>query len=473
MLQRQKDLLDLQMSTKEILTKLKRSADSQSPRRLSGPMKGYDILSNSSISSLIDSDKSQHDRSQMDARLQASESDAHLSKLGLAKTDKFVNLTEESNTSATRFDELIESNELQEQGISPKSQKKNGVSSNKYELKSRKYEDKMPKAHFLRLKQSQFDVESKRLEDCPMKIKRLIENPIEEASQSSRTKLDASVPDYAKSESDTLVEELSKRSRTSQMMDPVTVSREKELVSSIVTANNGSVEKEINSKAQDATSKTTKSLQIPEDALRTNVIGKGSKKTDKSITSDRDATKKLQHNAELRISSKRKSSKHPKTKSSGIMEDILRSKSSSHLAEELTKHYDKQTRMENESFPLENNNESSVLGELDLNESQSSLQALVRHSKAVKDKNSKLLSEMTNDHESKENISDQVSNRKHENGESLLHRGERAAQNVSASQISTFAISHHSSEESERNFSKSVVVRSQDKEFKASKKLEQ
>ena len=52
------------MSTKNILTKLKRSADSQSPRRLSGPMKGYDIRSNSSMSSLVDSDKSQMDRLQ-------------------------------------------------------------------------------------------------------------------------------------------------------------------------------------------------------------------------------------------------------------------------------------------------------------------------------------------------------------------------------------------------------------------------
>lgn len=71
MLQKQRDMFNPELSTKNILTKLKRSADSQSPRRLSGPMKGYDIRSNSSMSSLVDSDKSQIDRSQVDVKLQA------------------------------------------------------------------------------------------------------------------------------------------------------------------------------------------------------------------------------------------------------------------------------------------------------------------------------------------------------------------------------------------------------------------
>lgn len=73
MLQKQRDMFNPEMSTKNILNKLKRSADSQSPRRLSGPMKGYDIRSNSSISSLVDSDKSQLDRSQVDAKLNLSD----------------------------------------------------------------------------------------------------------------------------------------------------------------------------------------------------------------------------------------------------------------------------------------------------------------------------------------------------------------------------------------------------------------
>jgi hypothetical protein len=73
MLQKQRDMFNPEMSTKNILNKLKRSADSQSPRRLSGPMKGYDIRSNSSVSSLVDSDKSQFDRSQVDFKLNLSD----------------------------------------------------------------------------------------------------------------------------------------------------------------------------------------------------------------------------------------------------------------------------------------------------------------------------------------------------------------------------------------------------------------
>lgn len=462
-------MLNYQMSTKDILTKLKRSADSQSPRRLSGPMKVYDILSNSSISSLVDSDKSHHDRFQVDA--QAAESDVHSSKLGLVKTDKSVNLTEESNVSVTRFDELAESNEIQEQS-SPKSQKSDLP---KYELKSRRYEEKMPKAHVLRLKQNQLDMESKRIESHPMKIKRFMENQksIEEESQSSRPQLDASER-KDRSDFETLreKEELSKRLRTSPTVDSPTVSRDQELVPNIVTANSKCIEKDINAKAQDVISKTTKSLQVSEAILRTS-INKNSKKTDKLIMSDRDVIKKLQHtthSAELRTGSKRKSSKYQKTKSSDTLEDVLRPKSNAHIADDFTKH--KQTRIENELLPSDNNNENSVLGELDLNESQSSLQALIKDSKFLKNKSSKLLSEIINDHESKENISDQFSSRKLENDEDLS-RNERAAQDLSTSKISAFAVARHSSEESERNFSKSIVVRSQDKDFKASKKLEQ
>lgn len=470
MLQKQRDMFNLQMSTKNILTKLKRSADNQSPRRLSGPMKGYDIRSNSSMSSLIDSDKSQHDRSQIDTRLQASESDA--SKFDWMKPNIFVSLAEESNTSA-RHDDLAES---KEQEKSPAQlQKKSNIS--KYELRSRKYEDKMPRADIWRQKQNQLDMESKLIQGHPMKINiQLLENQDQiRVSQSSRPEVE-SVPDHVKSESDTLVEELSKKSRmslmevlskkskTSQGTDPsiqtATVAKEKELTSSAITANSESIEEEINSIVQDTVSKMTQS-QISE-ILQTNT-SKNSKKIDKSITNDRDISKKLQHNAELKTSSKRKSSKYQKTKSSSTIstENILRSKSSSHISEELIKHHDKRTKVENELLQLDNNKENSILGELDLNESQTSLQALIKHSKAVKDISSKLSNEITN--ENKENGSTQTSNRNFEN--ESLSRNERDTQNASMSQISTFAVSHHSSGESEKNFSKSIVVRSQDREF--------
>jgi len=442
MLQKQRDMFNPQMSTKNILTKLKRSADSQSPRRLSGPMKGYDIRSNSSMSSLIDSDKSQHDRSQVDTRLQVSESDVHSSKLDV-KTDKFVSLAEDSNTSTTRFDDLTE-----------KSQKR-------YELKSRKYEDIMPRANILRQKQNQLEIESKRIHGHPMKIKRLLDQGQIDLSQSSRLELDVSMPDYVKSESDTLVEELSKRSRTD-------LPKEKALVSDIMTANSQTIQEEINTNVSDAISKMTKSSQISEDILQTNMT-KNSKKVDKPVTSDKDISRKLQHNAELKTGSKRKNSKYQKTKSSSstLTENILRSKSSSsHMSEEFIKHHDKRTKIENELFL--DNKESSLLCELDLNESENSLQALVRHSKAVKDKNSKLLNEIINNYESKENVCSQISNKKLENDENCP----RNEQMQNVSQIS-FAISHHSSGESEKNFSKSIVVRSQERDFKTSKKLEQ
>lgn len=469
MLQKQRDMFNQHLSTKNILTKLKRSADSQSPRRSSGPMKGYDIRSNSSISSLIDSDKSQHDRSQADARLQVSESDIHLSKPDLAKSDKCENLAEESNTSATRFDDLAESNESHEDS-SLKPQKKHDMS--KYESKSRKYEEKMPKADILRQKQSQLDLDSKRLQSHSMSIKRLLENqkPFE-VSSSSILGLDTLVPDHVKSESDTLVEELSKKSKTSQIVNPfvqaMTVSKEKEMADNIMTATSESIEEEINSKIQYIISQATKSSQVSEDILQTNNT-KSSRKIDKSVTSDRDhVSKKLQHSIELKASSKRKSSKHQKTKSSSstVTENLSRSKAGSHSLEKFAKHDEKRIRMENELLHVDDN-KNSVLAQLDLNESQNSLEALVRHSKEVKDKNSKLLSETIDKYESKENVSGQASNRKFETNERPL-KYEQAVQNISTSQFSTLTISHHSSEESEKNLS--VVLRPQDRNFKGKK----
>ncbi|KAL0109434.1 hypothetical protein PUN28_014479 [Cardiocondyla obscurior] len=454
MLQKQRDMFNPQMSTKNILTKLKRTADSQSPRRLSGPMKGYDIRSNSSMSSLIDSDKSQHDRSQIDTRLQASESDA--SKLDWLKSNLLISLTEENNTSAARLDESKE-----EEKSPMQLQKKKDIS--KYEIRSRKYEEKMPRADILRQKQNQLDMESKLmgpLQGHPMKINiRLLENQDQiRLSQSPRQEVDAPIPDHIKSESDTLVEELSKKSRTSQVTDPsiqtATIAKEKDLTSNAVTANSESIEEEITqvSKTQSQTSEIS----------QTN-ISKNSKKIDKSTTSDRDISKKLQHNVDSKTSSKRKNSKYQKTKSSSSIstENILRSKSSSHISEELIKHHDKRTKMENELPLLYNSKESLILGELDLDENQTSFQAFVKHSK-TKDKNSKLLSEMAN--ENKENGSAPTSSRKFENGRSLS-RTEQDIQNTSMSQISTFAVSHHSSEESEKNLSRSIVVRSEDRKF--------
>lgn len=439
MLRKQRNMFNPEMSTRNILTKLKRSADSQSPRRLSGPMKGYDIRSNSSRSSVIESDKSQHDCSNIEPH-QGSENDIHWIKHDLVKSD-----------------DLAKNKELREKdSMSPK---RSDISM--HELRSRKYEEKMPRADILQWKQNQRDMESKRIQGHPMNIKRLLENQESSMGTSKLELINTSILDHVKSESDTIVEELSKKSKTSQAVDlsmqTATIAKEKESTSKIITGSNESIEEEINTIAQDTVSKTTQS-QISEDILQTNT-SKSSKKIDKSVTSDRDISKKTQYNDELNANSKHKNFKYQKVKSSSniLTENILQSKSSSHSSDELTKHQDKRTQLEHELLHLDNNNKSSILGELDFNVSQELLQIPVKHSKLIKDKNLKL-SETPNNYESKENVFSQITKRKLEHDESCRNK-----QNTSTSQISTFAISHRSSKESEKNLSKSVVVRSQDR----------
>ncbi|XP_011264049.2 centrosome-associated protein 350 [Camponotus floridanus] len=432
MLRKQRNMFNPEMSTRNILTKLKRSADSQSPRRLSGPMKGYDIRSNSSRSSVIESDKSQHDYSNIEPQ-QGSESDVHSIKFDLIKSDDAKN------------------KELREKD--PMSPKRSDISM--HELRSRKYEEKMPRADILQRKQNQRNMESKRIQGHPMNIKRLLENQESSIGTSKLELINASV--LEKSESDTIVEELSKKSKTSQAVDlsmqTATIVKEKDSTSNIVTASNESIEEDINTIAQDTVSKTT---QISEDILQTNT-SKSSKKIDKSVMSDRDISKKSQYNDELSTNSKHKNFKYQKMKSPSntLTENILQSKSSSRLSNEL-KHQDKRIQLEHELLHLDSNNKSSILGELDFNVSQELLQTPVKHSKLIKDKNLKL-SETSNNYKSKENVFSQI-NRKLEHDESCRNK-----QNTSTSQISTFAISHRSSKESEKNLSKSVVVRSQDR----------
>lgn len=437
-LQKQKDMFNPEMTARNILTKLKRSADSSSPRRLSGPMKGYDIRSNSSKSSVIESDKSQHDGSHIESCLQRSEGDS--TKLDLVKSDDLA-----------KGEELREKDPI----MSPK---RSDIS----KLRSRKYEEKMPRADILQRKQNQRDMESKWIQGHPMKMKRLLENQESSIgiSQSSKLELiNTSVPDHAKSESDTLVEELSKKSRTSQdlSVQTATIAKEKESTSNIVTVNNESIEEEINTITQNTASKTTQSSQISEDILPTN-SSKSNKKIDKSVTSDRDVSKKLQYSDESNANSKHKNLKYQKMKSSSsTLTENIQSKSSSHLSEEVTKHQDKRTKLKHELL----NNKDSILSELDLNESQKSLQLPVKHLKLAKDKNLKSR-ETSNDYESKENVSSQISNRKLEDDENSS-KNERSTQHISTSRISTFAISHRSSKGSEKNLSKSIVVRSQDR----------
>ncbi|XP_076625234.1 uncharacterized protein LOC143343839 isoform X1 [Colletes latitarsis] len=482
MLQKQRNMFNPQMSTKNILTKLKRSADSQSPRRLSGPMKGYDIRSNSSMSSLVDSDKSQHERSQTDARMQMSENELHFAKLDLPKSNKFTNFVEEPDALFSRFDksnEAIQGNVSQEK--CPYKSQKDGNKS-KYEIKPRKFEEKMPRADNLRLKSHQHSVDPKLISGRSMSIsgKYYFEKEKSpDVSELLQQNLNNSVSEHAKSESDTLVEELSKKSKSSHIIDnhfqSMVSQRERESLLKAATTNSETVPEEISSVSQDTVSKTSKSSQVSEDILQTH--SKSSKRSNKSIPTD--MSKKTQSSSESKSNVKRRTSKCQKSKSSSsiLTENILRSKSNSQMSEEFIKHHNKRTRMEKEFIQSDKTDENTILDSIDHNESQSFLQTLTRHSKPTKDKNFKLLTDRIDDYESKENILCQkIFDKSIEAYENSFHSQDKSAHNLdnmsTRSQVSNFAVSHHSSGESDRNYSKSVVVRSQGHNLKTSKKLE-
>ncbi|XP_076749329.1 uncharacterized protein LOC143422511 isoform X2 [Xylocopa sonorina] len=464
MLQKQRNMFNPQMSTKNILTKLKRSADSQSPRRLSGPMKGYDIRSNSSMSSLVDSDKSQHDRSQTDPRMQMSENELHFSKIDLPKGNKFTNFVEESNASFLAFDksdEATQSNASQEK--CPYKTQRDGNKS-KYEIKSRKFEEKMPRADVIRLKSHQHSVDPKLMSSHSMAVsgKYLFEKEKspDQISELLQQSLDKSISEHAKSESDTLVEELSKKSKPSQVIDNHFQSIVSPREALKATATNSEIlPEEVSSVSQDTVSKTSKSSQVSEDILQTH--SKSSRRSSsKSIPTD--MSKKTQYSSESKSNFKRRSSKCQKSKSSSsiLTENILRSKSNSQMSEEFVKHHNKRTKMEKEFIQFDKNDENALLD------------------KHAKDKNLKLLTNRIDDYNSKENVLCQKMFDKnveaYENSFCSRGKSEHNFDDASTkSQISNFAVSHHSSGESDRNYSKSVVIRSQHHNLKTSKKLEQ
>ncbi|KAL2718105.1 centrosome-associated protein 350-like isoform X1 [Vespula squamosa] len=483
MLQKQRNMFNPQMSTKNILTKLKRSADSQSPRRLSGPMKGYDIRSNSSMSSLVDSDKSQHDKSQIDPKIQLTENDMQFQKVGLSNVEKIANLADESNISLLKYDKLNDTIEdLKSQNKYTLNSQKGG-NKLKYELRSRKFEEKMPKADIIKLRSHQLDVESKLMQGHCVNVAGHVHEKQKTISLQSLQDLDNTITEYIKSESDTLVDELSKKSKSSQVdFRSVISSKDKEPFSRDTAVNTETIQEQITSIEQDALSKTSKSSQVSEDTFQTH--SRNSNKTDKSISSDKEITKKFQQNSEFKASTKRKNSKCQRTRSSStiLTENILRSKSSSQI-EEFTKHHNKRTKIENEFIQSDRNDEGSILDELDLSTdqtiNQNAIEVLIRQSNAMKDKNSKLFADIID--ESKENISVQnVFERSLENysennypskdkGKNAQNCGDISAR----SQLGTFAISNHNSVDNEKEYTRSIVIRSQNHDFKTSKKLEQ
>ncbi|KAI4504562.1 hypothetical protein M0802_000112 [Mischocyttarus mexicanus] len=485
MLQKQRNMLNPQMSTKNILTKLKRSADSHSPRRSCGPMKGYDIRSNSSMSSLVDSDKSLHDKSHIDPKIQLTENDMQFQKINLSTIEKIASLVDESaNISLLKYGKLndtIEDSKLQSiyAGNSPK-----GSSKLKYELRSRKFEDKMPTADIIKLRSHQLDVESKLMQGHCMNVAGHVHEKQKTISlQTLQQDLDNSITEYVKSESDTLVDELSKKSKSSQVdFRSVTSLKEKEPFSKDTAVNTETIQELITSVEQDALSKTSKSSQVSEDTLQT--YSRNSKKTDKSISSDKEITNKFQQNSELKASTKRKNSKCQRTRSSStiLTENILRSKSSSQI-EEFTKHHNKRTKIENKFIQSDRNDEDSILDELDLSTdqtiNQNAIEVLFRQSNAMKDKNSKLFADIID--ESKENISvENVIERSLKNYSDNNYPSKDKGKNAqncgdisTRSQLGTFAISNHNTVDNGKEYTRSIIIRSQNHDFKTSKKLEQ
>ncbi|XP_033226726.1 uncharacterized protein LOC117179148 [Belonocnema kinseyi] len=411
MLKKQRDMFNPEMSTKNILTKLKRSADSQSPRRLSGPMKGYDIRSNSSMSSLVDSDKSQIDRSQVDVKL-------HTFNIGSKKDDEhyvrlhFNALTSEK--SGTSKFETIKGGKVSASASFCKPHMIKAVKKSNYDITSRKFEEKMPRADILRQIELHSQLQQGSIVDLPV--------------QNQETKNVGWPPTYQEYDTDCI------------------------------------------------RSKETKRFSSIDEISQIN--GKCSKKIEKSLLVDKDDLKKVQCVSDTMSSSKRKGTKSHKTKSTSnvVKENFLRSESDSQVWEEVNGPHNKRSKLQEEQS--NNNYRNSVLEELDSNESQSSLRALLKHSKAAKDKNYQLLRDLTSDREKNEEhkVFEALDNkdRQLEDCSQMEDKGSANMGNISTrSQVSTLTISHHSSGDSEQNYSRSVVISSQNHRFETSKKLEQ
>ena len=257
--------------------------------------------------------------------------------------------------------------------------------------------------------------------------------------------------DYKKSESDTATQDLCGKSKYLQL-DPHAILKPK-------------AQKKLNPNP-DITDDIRSKKALKDNLLQINC--KDSKKVEKPLLIDSDT----------KNSSKRKGSKSHKTKSTPdiLVENFLRSKSDSQVWEKVIGHHNKRSKLESDQS--DDNYQNSILEELDFNESQSSLRALLKHSKSVKDKNYQLLRDIASDRETKENMKafaaldkkgGQLENFSPMEDKDSLNRG-----NISTrSQVSTLTISHHSSGDSEKSYSRSVVIRSQNHRFKTSKKLQQ
>lgn len=181
---------------------------------------------------------------------------------------------------------------------------------------------------------------------------------------------------------------------------------------------------------------------------------------------DKESLKKLEQQNDSK-NAKRKSVKNQKSK---LHVESTSKSEASQQSEEIFRHHTKRSKIDSEQ-QSEEIYQNSMLEELDFNESQSSLQALLKHSNLLKERNQKLL----------QDIVDERNNIPAENSESPGSQKEEELTrvgNTSARSQLSLTISHQSSNDSDRSYSRSVVIRSQQDHhsqtgLKTSKKLEQ
>lgn len=338
----------------------------------------------------------------------------------------------------------------------------------KYEAK---YKDTMPKVKVLHQKSCSSDLEyhtvNKKSTKSDGSGSSEKSKPKESQQKPGSGDCDKSISENIKSESDTLVDDFSKKSKSSQAtemnFDNMKLKREKEMLIEKNLFDAEDMNTESDSIAEELGSKRSKSLQTAEEISEQSC--KNAKRTLTSSAVSKESCKKSQNITKTKSNSKRKGSRSLKSKTSSdiLSENILRSKSSSQISEEIMNHHSKRSRTEIDQFQSDENfDKLSMPEELEANDSQSSLQALVEHSRAVKENNYQLLRNIANEHEAKESIS-------RTDLENLPNVGNMSTR----SQVSTLTISHHSSGESEKSYSRSVVIRAQDHHFRTTKKLEQ
>lgn len=312
------------------------------------------------------------------------------------------------------------------------------VKNAKYDIKSRKFEEKMPGGDVLR----QIELHSKLKRDYLCELPESSKESENLCSPKSSEKRPDSDTDTRKSKNTNVDHDILKN-RTQR----------------------------INSESDiDDRLKKGQTSAVVDGFLQIN--SKYSKKIEKDVSVDKGTFRKIEHTPDGKPNSKRKVYKNQKTKvADDSLDNTLKSKNDLQICQELSGHHNKRSKLDTEQS--DDNYHNSILEKFDFSESQNSLRTLLKHSKEVNDKNYQLLRDITSDSEDRGNI---------ETLDALDKRGEEANNfsqkdkvgNLSTrSQVSTLTISRHSSGDSEKSYSRSVVIRSQDHRIKTSKKLEQ